>query len=270
MAVWGIVPAAGAGTRIQPLAFSKELLPVGFRRDGSGVERPRAVSEFLVERLAAGGADRLCFVIAPGKSDILEYYGGSALGRPVCYVVQPRPSGLCDAVFRAAPLIRDDDRVLVGLPDTVWFPIPALRTLPGDRLGLLLFPSERPELFDAVETDGSGAVRRIDVKQPLVRSRWIWGAMGMPGHVLLALRRLWHERSCRDEYLGTLIHAFIEAGGSATGVRTGRAYVDVGTPLGYRQALELVEQHVRPPAVGTPAKGGAEQDAAHVEVPPAS
>ena len=29
--MWGIVPAAGS-TRIQPLAFSKELLPVGSRR----------------------------------------------------------------------------------------------------------------------------------------------------------------------------------------------------------------------------------------------
>ncbi len=268
MAVWGIVPAAGAGTRIQPLAFSKELLPVGFRRDGGGVERPRAVSEFLVERLAAGAADRFCFVIAPGKSDILEYYGGSALERPVCYMVQPRPAGLCDAVFRAAPLIRDDDRVLVGLPDTVWFPVPALRTLPTDRLGLLLFPSERPELFDAVETDGQGAVRRIDVKQPLVRSRWIWGAMGMPGRVLHALRRLWHERTCRDEYLGTLINAFIDAGGCAAGVRAGRAYVDVGTPLGYRQALELLEQHVPHPAAGT--AGGGEAGAARVQIPPAS
>jgi len=25
----GIVPAAGAGSRLQPLAFSKEMLPVG-------------------------------------------------------------------------------------------------------------------------------------------------------------------------------------------------------------------------------------------------
>jgi glucose-1-phosphate thymidylyltransferase len=29
---WGIIPAAGLGTRIQPLAFSKELLPVGTRQ----------------------------------------------------------------------------------------------------------------------------------------------------------------------------------------------------------------------------------------------
>src|SRR5437868_2061835 len=73
--MWGIVPAAGAGSRIQPLAFSKELLPVGSRLDGT-TERPRAVSEYLVERLVQAGAEKICFVFAPGKSDILEYYGG--------------------------------------------------------------------------------------------------------------------------------------------------------------------------------------------------
>src|SRR5436305_2012347 len=38
MAQWGIIPAAGAGNRIQPLAFSKELLPVVTRHDGAVVE----------------------------------------------------------------------------------------------------------------------------------------------------------------------------------------------------------------------------------------
>src|SRR5690606_18969898 len=73
--MWGIIPAAGNGSRIQPLAFSKELLPVGSRSDGDG-ERPRAVSEYLVERMLRAGATKICFVISRGKSDILEYYGG--------------------------------------------------------------------------------------------------------------------------------------------------------------------------------------------------
>ncbi len=73
--MWGIIPAAGAGSRIQPLAFSKELLPVGSRLDGE-TERPKAVSEYLVERMVAAGVTKLCFVISPGKSDILEYDGG--------------------------------------------------------------------------------------------------------------------------------------------------------------------------------------------------
>src|ERR1043166_2560080 len=90
--MWGIIPAAGAGSRIQPLAFSKELLPVGSRLDGA-TERPRAVSEYLVERLLLGGADKICFVISPGKSDILEYYGGAIGPASIAYVVQPQPSG---------------------------------------------------------------------------------------------------------------------------------------------------------------------------------
>ena len=48
--MWGVVPAAGAGSRIQPLAFSKELLPVGSCIE-DGVERPRAVCEYILERM---------------------------------------------------------------------------------------------------------------------------------------------------------------------------------------------------------------------------
>ena len=241
MAVWGVVPAAGAGSRIQPLAFSKELLPVGIRRDG-GVERPRAVSEFVVERLIEGGADRLCFVISSGKSDILEYYGGTVLDTPVCYVVQGEPAGLCDAVFQSLMLVNDEDRVLIGLPDTVWFPKRALRELPQDRLALLLFPSEAPELFDAVVTRADRSVVEVQVKQPTATSNWVWGAMAMPGHVFHALHRLWEQRGQQDEYLGSLFNAFLADGGVVHGVRAGTAYVDVGTLHGYREAMGLLHR----------------------------
>ena len=53
---WGIIPAAGMGTRIQPLAFSKELLPIGTDVRGSD-ERPRAISEYLIERMTLAGVD---------------------------------------------------------------------------------------------------------------------------------------------------------------------------------------------------------------------
>src|SRR5919201_6231033 len=102
--MWGIIPAAGAGSRIQPLSFSKELLPVGSRLDG-GAERPRAVSEYLVERMILAGATKICFVVSPGKADIMEYYGGRVGPAHVCYTVQQRPAGLCDAVFQAVPLV---------------------------------------------------------------------------------------------------------------------------------------------------------------------
>src|SRR5689334_17445392 len=148
----GIVPAAGSGTRIQPLAFSKDLLPVGSRLDG-GTERPRAVSEYLLERTLRGGADNVCFVLAPGKSDILHSSCGGYGVAATAYVVQRRRGGRCEAVFRAAPLVHPEEAVIVGLLDTVWFPEDALAVLPDDRMSFLLFPVERPELFDAVVHD---------------------------------------------------------------------------------------------------------------------
>ena len=237
--MWGIVPAAGAGSRIQPLAFSKELLPVGSRRDGD-VERPRAVSEYLIERMLLAGADRICIVISAGKSDILEYYGASVGGAHLCYVVQPRPAGLCDAIFRAVPFIHETESVIVGLPDTIWFPAEALRALPHDVLAFLLFPVARPEFFDAVITDASGSVQEIQVKQPSPSTNWVWGAFRMPGRVFRELHALWRSRGSNDEYIGTLVNAYLATGGVARGVRAGTAYVDVGTLDGYREALKLL------------------------------
>lgn len=242
--MWGIIPAAGQGTRIQPLAFSKELLPVGSRIDERGVERPRAVSEYLVERMVRGGADKLCFVISPMKGDILQYYGAAMGDTQIAYVVQNHAGGLCDAIFRAAGLIHPDETVLVGLPDTIWFPVDAFRALPDDRLSFLLFPVERPDLFDAVLLDDDGRVREIQVKQPDARSNWIWGAFKLPGATLHRLHALWLERERRDEYVGTLVNAFLRAGGEAFGVRAGESYVDVGTLNGYREAMRMLRAGV--------------------------
>jgi dTDP-glucose pyrophosphorylase len=248
---WGLIPAAGSGTRIQPLAFSKELLPVGSRTDG-GVERPRAVGEYLVERMLRGGADRLCVVLSPGKADILAYFGGRvAMGgraADVAYVVQPEPRGLCDALFRALPLIADEDQVLVGLPDTIWFPAGAMADLPDGRFTFLLFPVARPEFFDAVHLAPDGRVREVVVKSPTADSRWIWGAFKTTGAQLRALHALWSRPERGDEYVGTLVNAWLADGGEAWGLRAGEAYVDVGTFDGWRQAVRLLGE--RPHARG--------------------
>ncbi len=241
MSVWGIVPAAGMGSRIQPLAFSKELLPVG-TRIADGTERPKAVSEYLVERMILAGATRICMTISPGKSDIVEYYGGGFGPAHVCYVVQPEPKGLCDALFRAVPLIGPDDQVLIGLPDTVWFPEDGLRRLPADALSFLLFPVDHPEFFDAVVTGEEGRVLEIQVKRPGAASSWVWGAFRMPGRVFHDLHALWTEREGRDVYVGTLVNEWLARGGEARGVRAGESYVDVGTLHGYREAIQLLER----------------------------
>jgi NDP-sugar pyrophosphorylase family protein len=135
---------------------------------------------------------------------------------------------------------------VVGLPDTVWFPRDALTRLPDDRLSFLLFPTQSPELFDAVLLDERDRVTQIQVKSRTARSQWIWGAFKMPGRVFHDLAVLWHTRERRDEYLGTLVNAWLERGGEALGVRAGERYVDVGTLHGYREAIQLLASEAQP------------------------
>jgi dTDP-glucose pyrophosphorylase len=239
--MWGIVPAAGVGSRIQPLAFSKELLPVGSRTE-NGSEQPRAVCEYLVERMIKGGATRICFVVSPGKSDIFEYFGGEIGPTTLCYTVQRTPAGLCDAIFRALPFIERNEVVVIGLPDTIWFPEDGFCALRDDRLSFLVFPVEQPEFFDAVVADEHGRVLRIEVKQANASSSWVWGAFKMPGSVLHQLYALWRKRDRCDEYIGTLVNAYLEEGGEAFSVPAGEVYVDVGTLNGYREAMRVLAE----------------------------
>jgi dTDP-glucose pyrophosphorylase len=236
---WGIIPAAGLGTRIQPLAFSKELLPVGTRHDGQ-TEHPRAVSEYLLERMLAARVNRVCFIISPAKTDIVTYFGGKIGNAAICYAVQQNPNGLCDSLFSALPFIASEDMVYVGLPDTVWFPVEGFDFLPDGKFSFLLFPVQRPELFDSVLTDHAGQVTEIQVKVEKPGSEWIWGAFKLTGSHFADLHRLWIERGRSDEYFGTLVNAYLANGGVATGVKRGDVYVDVGTLNGYREAVRVL------------------------------
>ena len=241
MSIWGVIPAAGLGTRIQPLAFSKELLPVGTRRDGE-TDRPRAVCEYLIDRMLLAGATRICFVISSAKTDIMNYFGGQIGDAAICYAIQQNPSGLCDAIFTSLPFLSARDDVLVGLPDTVWFPENGFAELPARAFSFLLFPVEHPELFDAVVTDDHGCVREVQVKTPGASSNWVWGAFRMPTRDLANLHELWLERKKQDQYIGTLVNECINRGATVTAVRRGQRYVDVGTLHGYREAVNLLSR----------------------------
>ena len=41
--------------------------------------------------------------------------------------------------------------------------------------------------------------------------------------------------------MGTLVNAWLQAGGQAWGVCAGQSYVDVGTLHGYREAIRLLD-----------------------------
>jgi NDP-sugar pyrophosphorylase family protein len=119
--------------------------------------------------------------------------------------------------------------------------------LPRETLSFLLFPVDEPWRFDAVVTQGE-LVTEIQVKVDRPDSRWVWGAFRMPARVFQTLHELWLEPGRGDEYVGTLVNAYVRRGGRALGIAAGERYFDVGTVDGYRAAINAL----RPVPAATP------------------
>ena len=137
--------------------------------------------------------------------------------------------------------------MLIGLPDTIWFPENAFRASVehGPGVNLVLFPVENPSAFDAVICDENGLVERVEVKQPNPGSHWIWGAVTASGRVFHDLRMLWESRHREDEYLGHLLNAYIAAGNQVHATANGEHYMDVGTMEGYHAAQDYLRARSR-------------------------
>ena len=130
--------------------------------------------------------------------------------------------------------------MLVGLPDTIWFPENGFASLTPRAFSFLLFPVDQPQLFDAVVTDENGWVQEVQVKQSNASTKWVWGAFRLPVEELADLHELWNQRGRKDQYFGTLVNAYLALGKRARGVRHGETYVDVGTLHGYHEAVNLL------------------------------
>jgi glucose-1-phosphate thymidylyltransferase len=214
--------------------------------------------------MIAAGATQICMVISAEKTDIVKYFAERDYAAQIFYAVQQRALGLCDALFRAVPFTPRDAEVLIGLPDTIWFPENAYRAaldaLPRStrqastaEVNLVLFPVSEPQYFDAVLCDDLGFVERVEVKRPDAHSHWIWGAVTCTGEGFHALRLLWEARHREDQFLGDLLNAYIAAGNPVRATFSGEIYMDVGTIEGFHAAQDFLRGLTR----GTPLKEAA-------------
>jgi len=119
----GLIPAAGEAKRLGPLPCSKELFPIGFGRAGQGQgERPRVVSQHLLESMKIAGVSKAYIVLRNGKWDIPAYFGdGSGIGMHLSYLLMRLPFGVPYTLDQAYPFLRDA-RVAMGFPDILFSP----------------------------------------------------------------------------------------------------------------------------------------------------
>jgi len=224
---YGILPMAGKGSRLQPIAFSKELYPVAFQN------RHFAISEFSVSQMARANVDEIKLVINPTKIDIAKYY--STFSLPIsCYFHDSKslPESCLYPIFS----MNDDDYCLFGLPDTLFAPDNSMVQIrqcleKGSDLCLGLFSVADASKYDSVSLKGN-QVTGVLVKQNPPLSNWIWGIWGAKVSALkLLAKEIKQQKNGKGEkLLGVGFNSLAKKNQiSITGVKLSNDYFDVGT-----------------------------------------
>jgi dTDP-glucose pyrophosphorylase len=179
--VVGLVPAAGRGNRIAPLPCSKELYPIGFRRDEqSGEPRVKVASHHLFEKLSKAGVTTAYVILRDGKWDIPAYFGdGRMMGIDLAYLVVRDSRGPPDSLDRAFPFVNGKP-VAFGFPDILFGPDDVFvrllaRMAEGNADAVLgLYPAHDCRVMDMVDIESGGRVRSIVLKPPSTDLRYTW------------------------------------------------------------------------------------------------
>lgn len=240
----GIIPAAGLASRLGPLGYPKELLPITYVQGEGGHLRPLPVIEASLRQLRTADITRCMVITSERKPELAQYLGsGGAIGLDIAYVQQSKAEGLASAVALTAPWTRGSASCLL-LPDTIVRPLDALKTMReafearGADLVLGVFPSERPKELGPVRFDTDGKVTEVQDKPAQTDLANSWGLA------------IWGDRFSQiiaaappNANLGRLFHQAAQNGLNviACWFEDGEFH-DVGTPKGLAEALPVLMQ----------------------------
>ena len=247
--VVAIIPAAGNATRLSPLPCSKELYPVGFYTGEDGIQRPKVVSQYLIEKLKHAGIKSVFFSLRKGKADIMDYFGdGSSFGVDIAYLVTSIPYGVPYTIDRAYHFL-NNDIVALGFPDILFDPDDAFSNLLARQaerqadVVLGLFPADRPDKCDMVETDKNGIVKQIVIKPKHTSLTETWGiAVWTPSfsrYMHEFLKTHLNSGATEEElFIGDVIQAATKEGFYVDTVTVSKSpFIDIGTPEDLAKAL---------------------------------
>jgi glucose-1-phosphate thymidylyltransferase len=238
----GIIPAAGLASRLGPLGYPKELLPITYVQGEGGHLRPLPVIEASLRQLNTAGITRAMVITSERKPELAQYLGGGgAIGLDIAYVQQTKAEGLAAAVALTAPWTMGSASCLL-LPDTIVRPRDALKTMRtafetrGADLVLGVFPTAKPKELGPVRFDADMRVTEVQDKpaETDLANSWgmaIWGARFSETIAAAA----------PNANLGLLFHQAAQNGLAviACWFPDGEFH-DVGTPKGLAEALPVL------------------------------
>lgn len=244
----GIIPAAGAGVRLFPYNGAKELLPVGTQSvilDGKTEERPKIVSQYVIETMASAGVNHIIIVTNPSKHNLMGLHlDGSMYGVTISYIVQ-NPISMAHSIDLAYEWVKSST-VVMGMPDTVITPNNSFLQLIKQHnesdadLSLGLFPTDKPYKFGIIKTDANSNIIYHEDKPAHTNISSMWGmAVWEP-----CFTQILHEYiqktspSNKEMALGDVFDVMIGQGKKckAYPIANGK-YYDIGTYDDYKRAI---------------------------------
>ncbi len=241
----GVVPAAGLGSRLQPITFSlpKHLIPL----------LGKAVIEYPLEHLRSIGAERVGVVIGYLGDVIREYL--ESRGYRLEYPVQEERLGIAHAIHVAIEQMGlRDEPIVAYLGDNIL--LDDLRVYYRDFAEndydayILLSPVPDPTRFGVAEIREGRVVRLVEKpREPPSNLALVGVYMFRDAGVY---ERLFSELkpSARGEYeITDLIQLYIDKGYRVGFSIVSRWWKDIGTPEGLIDALKMLLDNIDRPVV---------------------
>lgn len=244
----GIIPAAGSGTRLFPYNAGKELLPVGSQHitvNSKIEERPKIVSQYIIEAMAKAGVKHIIIVTHPAKHSLMGLHlDGSQYGVHISYIVQHPPS-MAHSIDLAYEWIKSST-VVMGMPDTIVAPNNAIEQLVKyhregtTELSLGLFPTNNPRKFGMVKTDRDSNIIYHEDKPTLTDATTMWGLAAWEPSFTQTLHKSLQQpwQSDKEMALGDVFDIMLAQGKTckAFPIFDGK-YYDIGTYDDYKRAI---------------------------------
>ena len=221
--------------------------------------RPRAMIDFLLEKMRLADVGQVYIILREGKWDIASYLGdGKSSQLPIAYLMMDLPFGVPFTIDQAYPFVRNST-VIFGFADILFEPQDAFAHLldrqaqSGADVVLGLFESRQSQAEDLVAFGPKGRIRKIEIKPAATNLKYTWlfavwtNAFTRFLHDYVdQFKRLHRIDSIRNTtndfsevFLGDIFNAAIDADLHINHVCfKGAPYLDIGTPDNMQKASQ--------------------------------
>jgi bifunctional UDP-N-acetylglucosamine pyrophosphorylase/glucosamine-1-phosphate N-acetyltransferase len=232
--VKAIVLAAGEGTRMRPLTYTKPkvMLPIA----------NKPILEHLISELAKAGIKDIVLVVGYKDEIVRNYFNdGSEFGVSIEYVSQRKQLGTADALKSAIYLLEDDFIMLNG--DNIVSRDDIKKIATSDEMAIGVVRVENPQDFGVVEIE-DGKVKRIIEKPEKPPSNLInAGVYRFTSDIIEFLEKT--PLSKRGEYeITDTIQLAINSGIEFKAVEMD-TWIDVGYPWDLLKANEFMLKNLK-------------------------